>query len=167
MVSSATAAVFRTAGSERDFLDISRLDAGAVAAHRRPFAIGALLERVCKDYAGDALAKGVSLSYVRCRAIVDSDPALIERIARNLVANALRYTDSGRIVVACRPKGSSIAMQVWDTGRGIPRDKQDSVFREYYQLGNPERDREKGLGLGLAIVRRLTDLLECKLILRS
>lgn len=148
-------------------LDISRLDAGVVAVYRRPFAIGPMLERVCGDYAGEAVAKGVALSYVPCRATVDSDPALIERIARNLVANAVRYTEVGRIVVGCRRRGSCIAMQVWDTGCGIPHDKQDSVFQEYYQLGNPERNREKGLGLGLAIVRRLTDLLECKLVLRS
>ncbi len=60
-----------------------------------------------------------------------------------------------------------LSIQVWDTGRGIPLDQQDRVFQEYYQLGNPERDRAKGLGLGLAIVRRMTDLLDCKLTLRS
>jgi CheY-like chemotaxis protein/anti-sigma regulatory factor (Ser/Thr protein kinase) len=148
-------------------LDVSRLDAGVVAAHRRPFALGSMLERVCLDYVGEAEAKGVTLTCVRCGAIVDSDPALIERIARNLLANAVRYTDSGRIVVGCRRRPGHIAMQIWDTGRGIPADKHERVFLEYYQLGNPERDREKGLGLGLAIVRRLTDLLGCKLTLRS
>ncbi len=148
-------------------LDISRLDAGVMTVHRRPFAINSVLERVCLGYAGEAAAKNLTLSYVRCNAIVNSDPTLIERIARNLVANAVRYTDSGRIVVGCRRRQGYIAMQVWDTGRGIPHDKRERVFLEYYQLGNPERDREKGLGLGLAIVRRLTDLLECKLALRS
>ncbi|WCM22581.1 hybrid sensor histidine kinase/response regulator [Paraburkholderia bryophila] len=148
-------------------LDISRLDAGVMTVHRRPFAINPVLERVCFGFAGEAAAKNLTLTYVPCSAIVDSDPTLIERIARNLVANAVRYTDSGRIVVGCRRREGSIAMQVWDTGRGIPHDKQERVFLEYYQLGKSERDREKGLGLGLAIVRRLTDLLDCKLALWS
>ena len=148
-------------------LDISKLDAGIVEVLRQPFAIDAVLISVCNDYAGEALAKGLKLSYVRCRAIVNSDPALVERIARNLISNAVRYTDAGRIVVGCRRRGSSVVMQVWDTGRGIPPDQQEQVFQEYYQVDNPERDREKGLGLGLAIVRRVADLLECDLHLRS
>lgn len=148
-------------------LDISRLDAGVIAVHRRRFAIGPILERVCRDYARDAAAKGVTLTCVRCRAVVNSDPTLVERIARNLLSNAVRYTDSGRIVVGCRRRPGHVAMQIWDTGRGIPADKHQRVFQEYYQIGNPERDREKGLGLGLAIVRRLTELLGCELALRS
>ena len=86
---------------------------------------------------------------------------LIERVLRNLVSNAVRYTDRGRIVIGCRRRGAALAVQVLDTGRGIPLDQQERVFQEYYQLGNPERDRTKGLGLGLAIVRRLTNLLDC------
>ena len=148
-------------------LDISKLDAGSVEVRRQPFAIDAVLIRVCNDYAGEAVAKGLKLSYVRCRVIADSDPTLVERIARNLISNAVRYTDAGRIVVGCRRRGSSVAMQVWDTGRGISPSHQEHVFREYYQVDNPERDREKGLGLGLAIVRRIAGLLECDLRLHS
>ena len=102
-----------------------------------------------------------------CSAVVETDPVLMERILRNLVSNAVRYTDRGRILVGCRRRGGAISVQVWDTGRGIPKDQHAQVFQEYYQLGNPERDRAKGLGLGLAIVRRLTDLLACRLTLRS
>ena len=91
----------------------------------------------------------------------------MERIVRNLVSNAVRYTDHGRILVGCRRRGAAISLQVWDTGVGIAAAEQDRVFQEYYQLGNPERDRTKGLGLGLAIVRRLTDLIGCALTLRS
>ena len=148
-------------------LDISRLDAGVVAVEPRPFAIRSLLDRVSRDHAEDARAKGVSLVWKDSSAIVETDPVLMERILRNLVSNAVRYTDRGRIVIGCRRRGGMASVQVWDTGRGIPRDQQERVFQEYYQLGNPERDRTKGLGLGLAIVRRLTDLLECKLTLRS
>jgi two-component system, sensor histidine kinase len=148
-------------------LDISRLDAGAVEVSRRPFAVGLLLDRVCRDHFDEAKAKGVALVWKRCALILDSDPVLVERILRNLVSNAVRYTDRGRVVVGCRRRGAVASMQVWDTGRGIPPDQHDRVFQEYYQLGNPERDRAKGLGLGLAIVRRLTDLLDCRLTLCS
>ena len=148
-------------------LDISRLDAGVVAVQPRPFAIRSLLDRISRDHAEEARAKGVSLVWKDSTAIVETDPVLMERILRNLVSNAARYTDRGRIVIGCRRRGGMASVQVWDTGRGIPRDQQERVFQEYYQLGNPERDRTKGLGLGLAIVRRLTDLLECKLTLRS
>ncbi|MBV8793963.1 MAG: response regulator [Hyphomicrobiales bacterium] len=148
-------------------LDISKLDAGVVAVERRAFAIGPVLERLCQDHQEEAKAKGVSLVWKRCSAIVWSDPVLIERVLRNLVSNAARYTDRGRIVIGARRRGATIAVQVIDTGRGIPLDEQKRVFQEYYQLGNPHRDSTKGLGLGLAIVRRLTSLLDCGLTLRS
>jgi two-component system, sensor histidine kinase len=92
---------------------------------------------------------------------------LMERVLRNLVSNAIRYTDQGRVVIGCRRRGDAVSVQVWDTGRGIPSDQQERVFQEYYQIGNPERDRTRGLGLGLAIVRRLTDILQCRLDLCS
>jgi signal transduction histidine kinase/ActR/RegA family two-component response regulator len=148
-------------------LDISRLDAGVVAVQKRPFAIRSIVDRVCRDYAQDAQSKGVSLVWVDCAAIVDTDPALMDSILRNLVSNAVRYTERGRILVGCRRRGDALSAQVWDTGVGIPDDQQVQVFQEFHQLGNPERDRAKGLGLGLAIVRRLTDLLGCELKLRS
>jgi two-component system, sensor histidine kinase len=147
-------------------LDISRLDAGIIQSHPCAFPIQALLERVCDDYTADADRKGVRLVLCPCSAIVESDPVLIERILRNIVSNAVRYTDHGRILVGCR-RGAMISVDVWDTGRGIPSEHQENVFQEFYQLGNPERDRTKGLGLGLAIVRRLTALLDCPLGLRS
>ena len=148
-------------------LDISKLDAGVVTVERRAFAIGPVLERLCHDHQEEVRAKGVSLVSKRCGAIVCTDPVLIERVLRNLVSNAARYTDRGRIVIGCRRRGAAIAVQVIDTGRGIPLNEQKRVFQEYYQLGNPQRDSTKGLGLGLAIVRRLTSLLNCGLTLHS
>ena len=148
-------------------LNISRLDAGVVTAEPRPFAIRSAVDIVCREYAHEAGAKGVRLEWVDCAAIVNSDPVLVERILRNLVSNAVRYTERGRILVGCRRRGRAIALQVWDTGVGIPADEQARVFQEYYQVGNPERDRAKGLGLGLAIVRRLAELIGCELRLRS
>jgi signal transduction histidine kinase/CheY-like chemotaxis protein len=148
-------------------LDISRLDAGVVPVQRRAFAIKPLLDRICRDHRQDAIAKGLSLVCGPCSAIVATDPLLLERILRNLVSNAVRYTDRGRIVIGCRRRGANVSVEVWDTGRGIALDQQDRVFQEYVQIGNPERDRTKGLGLGLAIVRRLTELLGCPLTLHS
>jgi two-component system, sensor histidine kinase len=147
-------------------LDISRLDAGVVEVNRTDFAIQPLLERVCRDLQAQARDKGLELELHRCSAFVHSDPVLLERVLRNIIANAVTYTDKGRVVVGCR-RGSPLSVQVWDTGRGIPTGEQQRVFQEFYQLGNPERDRSKGVGLGLAIVKRLTTLLDCPLRLQS
>ena len=148
-------------------LDISRLDAGVVEVNRGPVAIQPLLERVCRDFEVLAEAKGLRLDLHECSLSVMSDALLLERIVRNVIANAVTYTDRGRVVVGCRRGRGQLHIQVWDTGRGIPRHEQEHVFQEFYQLGNPERDRTKGVGLGLAIVRRLTQLLGHSLIVRS
>ena len=148
-------------------LDISRLDAGIVEVHRRPFAIAPFISRLCRDHEREAQAKGLSLNCRPGNAIVESDPLLMERVLRNLISNAIRHTQSGRVAVLCRQRGVELSIQIWDTGPGIPPDQRERVFQEYYQLGNPERDRAKGLGLGLAIVRRLTHLLGCPVALCS
>jgi signal transduction histidine kinase/CheY-like chemotaxis protein len=148
-------------------LDISRLDAGVVEVHPQTFAMQPLLERICRDYAGDAEAKKIELVLKPTRAAVYSDPLLVERVVRNIVANAIAYTDKGRVLVGCRRRGKILRVQVWDTGRGIPESEQARIFTEFYQVANPERDRSKGVGLGLAIVKRLTALLGHPLILRS
>ncbi|WP_158817797.1 ATP-binding protein [Methylocapsa sp. S129] len=148
-------------------LDISRLDAGIVQARRQSFAIQPLLDRICRDYGEEAKAKSILLVTHPCSAIVRTDPVLMERILRNLIANAVRYTMRGRVVVGCRRRQGAIRAEIWDTGPGIPDAQQEKVFQEYFQLENPERDRAKGLGLGLAIVRRLTNLLDSELALRS
>ena len=148
-------------------LDISRLDAGVVEVNRGPVLVQPLLERVCHDYEVLADAKGLKLVLHECSLAVMSDAMLLERIVRNIIANAVAYTDRGRVVVGCRRRRGSLSIQVWDTGRGIPRHEQEHVFQEFYQLGNPERDRTKGVGLGLAIVRRLTQLLGHTLTVHS
>lgn len=148
-------------------LDISRLDAGVVEVNAQSFAIQPLLERICRDYAAEAAAKQIELRLKRTRAAAFSDPLLIERIVRNIVANAIAYTDRGRVVVGCRKRGRSVSVVVADTGRGIPKAEQAMIFQEFYQVGNPERDRGRGVGLGLAIVKRLTALLGHPLRLRS
>ncbi|MEJ1965363.1 MAG: hybrid sensor histidine kinase/response regulator [Gammaproteobacteria bacterium] len=147
-------------------LDISRLDAGVVDVKRVSFAIQPLIERVCREYSAEAANKGLMLRVRPTRAVVYSDPMLCERVLRNIIANAVGYTDRGTIMVGCR-RGPGLRVQVWDTGRGIPHTEQEKVFQEFYQIGNPERDRTRGVGLGLAIVRRLTTLLDHPLTLSS
>jgi two-component system, sensor histidine kinase len=147
-------------------LDISKLDAGVVSLETRKFDIDPLLERVCGDHALEAQSKGVRLKMSPCSLTVNSDPILLERIVRNLVSNAVRYTTCGGIVVGCR-RGHQLSIQIWDTGPGIAEEEQQNIFQEFYQIGNIERDRGAGLGLGLAIVKRLAELLDCKLTLKS
>ena len=148
-------------------LDISRLDAGAVEPRRQHFALGQLLDQLARQFAPLAAEKHLRLRFRPCTATVYSDPLLVERILANLVANAVRYTDDGGVLVACRRRGERLRISVYDTGRGIPAAQQEQVFQEFVQLQNAERDRSKGLGLGLAIVARLARLLDHPLELHS
>ncbi|MBN8990999.1 MAG: response regulator [Rhizobiales bacterium] len=148
-------------------LDISRLDAGVIEVRPEAFAIQPLLDRICADYAGEAREKSITLIRCRCSATILTDPPLLERILRNLVSNAVRHTASGRVLVGCRRSAGRVRVEVWDTGPGIPLHERERIFQEYFQLRNPERDRSMGLGLGLAIVRRLGILLDCPIGLRS
>lgn len=147
--------------------DVSRLDAGVVEARVRTFAVNGLLDRLRTTYEPQAAAKGVAFLVRPCSAHVRSDPTLLTEMVGNLIANAVRHTRSGRIVVGCRRVAGRLRIEVWDTGAGIPKDKQREVFRDFVQLGNPERDRRQGLGLGLAIVDRLSRLLDHPVDLRS
>lgn len=131
------------------------------------FKLRPLIERLAHEYAPQASARKVRLDWECADLVAYSDPALVERIMLNLLSNAIRYTDNGRIKIDVTPVRDSIAIGVTDTGVGIPYDKQEEVFHEFVQLQNPERDRTKGLGLGLAIVRRLANLLGCRVELRS
>lgn len=147
-------------------LDMSRIEAGVIAHHPQAFALQPLLRRICDDYEAEAQAKGNRLVLGACAQAVYTDPLLLERILRNVISNAVRYTDHGRILAGCR-LGERLRIEIHDTGRGIPLDQQDRVFEEFYQIENPERDRSKGLGLGLAIVKRLALILACPFELTS
>ncbi len=148
-------------------LDISRLDAGAIEAHPEHFALQPLLDVLSKQFGALAGEKHLRLRIRPCNAVIHSDPLLIERILANLIANAIRYTDDGGVLVGCRRRGRMLHIGVIDTGRGIPPEQQESVFQEFVQLNNPARDRSKGLGLGLAIVSRLARLLGHRIDLAS
>ena len=148
-------------------LDISRLDAGVVAPQIESFALDDLVAAVCDDYRAEAKQKGIVVIAEPSGLVLRSDPVLVERILRNIVSNAVRYTASGGVLLRIRRRGADAALAVWDSGRGVPHDQLERIFEEYVQLDNPERDREKGLGLGLAIVRRLAALLRAPLEVRS
>jgi signal transduction histidine kinase/CheY-like chemotaxis protein len=146
-------------------LDISRLDAGIVQPKTEAFALMALLERVAADCEPEAAGKGLELRVRPTRLATRSDPVLVEQILRNLASNAIRYTDRGKVLIACRGRGAEVSVEVWDTGIGIAEDKRVRIFDEFYQAD--ERDRRKGLGLGLAIVRRVANLLSIGIELES
>ena len=148
-------------------LDISRLDAGAVRPRVETFGLASLFDRLDFEYGPIARQKGLSLRVMKTSAYIRSDASLIERIVRNLVSNAVRYTDRGGLVLGCRRQAGGLRIEVWDTGRGIPAQKHCEVFREFTQLDAADREHRKGLGLGLAIVERLARLLEHELRLRS
>lgn len=142
-----------------ELLDISKLDAGVVTPSITTFALAPLFERVRNDFEPQAAARGLVLRVRPTALATTGDAMLLERILRNLVANAIRYTPSGRVLLGCRRRGADVDVQVLDTGIGILEAERTRIFEEFYQIGNPERDRGKGLGLGLAIVKRLAELL--------
>jgi two-component system, sensor histidine kinase len=148
-------------------LDISKFDAGLVEKSPRTFPIRDIFRRLYQQFGGDAEARELALRFRATRRIVRSDPQLLERVLANLLQNALRYTRQGGVLVAARRHRNGIALEVWDTGVGIPQDQQEMIFREFYQIDNPERDRGRGLGMGLAIVQRLCNLLEHPLEMHS
>lgn len=148
-------------------LDISRLDAGIVAPQFEEFRASDLLRSLNDAYAPLAQEKGLDWQVAPCHAAIRSDRVLLGRMLRNLVENAIRYTDRGGVLVECGVQGDRLLIGVRDSGSGIPADQIDRVFEELYQIDNPERDRNQGLGLGLAIVRRLSNLLDHPVTVRS
>lgn len=148
-------------------LDFSRIEAGVIVPQMRPFLLQPMLNKIESELAPQADAKNLIYRSRETQVTVDSDPALVELILRNLVANAIRYTEHGGVLVACRRHQDGVAVEVWDTGIGIAKAEQGEVFREFHQLGNPERDRRKGFGLGLAISKGLAQTMGHELSLAS
>lgn len=148
-------------------LDVSRVDLGATRPDLQPIALDGLLGRVVSAYSRNAEAKGLALRLHPTRAWGLSDPILLYRMVSNLVANAIRYTDHGGILVGVRRAGDKVRIEVWDTGIGIAEEHHALIFQEFFQAANPERDPGKGLGLGLALVDRLSRLLDLPVCLRS
>lgn len=150
-----------------NLLDISKLDAGAMQAHVEDVDLGWLLHRLEQTWAPQAAEKGLRLRVRACNLVVRGDAALLERIAGNLVANAIRYTRRGGVLVGCRLRGAHVELQVWDSGPGIEPRYREAIFEEFFRIEAPGSGQEKGLGLGLSIVQRCAQLLGYSLIVSS
>jgi signal transduction histidine kinase len=148
-------------------LDISKLDAGVLTPKIVEFSIARLLQKIEATFDQAAREKGLRLRVMPSDAWVRSDTLLLERILLNLVSNAMRYTLRGGIIVGCRRRAEMLRIEVWDSGPGIPEGHRQNIFGEFFQLPTAERDRYGGLGLGLAIVDRLRQLLNHEIELTS
>jgi len=149
-------------------LDVSALEAGKIKPNVSTFRLMPLLAGLVDQIEPEASAKGLAIGAVPTSLVVSSDPVLLERLLRNLLVNAVRYTQEGRVLVGCRRRGDQVAIQVLDTGIGIPADKVGTVFDDFVRLDTPaERGGSRGLGLGLGVVRRMAALLGHALDLRS
>ena len=148
-------------------LDISKLDAGAVQPEIAEFPIASLLGPLVTEHRALAEDQGLDLRHVSSRAVVRSDLRLLRSIIQNFLSNAVRYTQRGRVLLGCRRVGGGLRIEVWDTGPGIPGDKFDEIFEEFRQLDSRGIKHERGLGLGLAIVRRAAKTLDVPIEMRS
>ena len=155
------------AGMLNTLLDINQIEEGTIHAEPVTFPIGDLLLRLQDEFAYQAAAQGLELRAVSSRLYVRSDPRLLEQILRNLLANALKYTKKGGVLFGCRRRDGIVRIEIWDTGIGIADEELLAIFDEYHQLDNPARERSRGLGLGLSIVRRLAKLLDHQIVVRS
>ena len=148
-------------------LDISQLDAGVMKHEKSNFDLQSILKKLSNEFTPLASKKGLLINWPESHAFVFSDPIQLEQILRNYISNAIRYTDQGEISITCETVEDSVNIQVIDTGIGIPKDQLENIYEEFHQLSNPERDRNKGLGLGLAIVRRTAKLLKHQITIKS
>jgi signal transduction histidine kinase/CheY-like chemotaxis protein len=139
-------------------LDISRLESGKAAVTVAPIRMGRLLVQLADEFAPLAAAKGLRLTVRPCEAVVLSDPGYLRRILQNLIGNAIRYTETGRVLVAARARGGMLRLEVWDTGPGIAEAEQENIFKEFHRIAG-RASASEGLGLGLAIVDRAAALL--------
>lgn len=167
VVNSINASVDALEGLFNELLDMSKIDAGAVTVNPGHFSVQALFDKLRMDFEPEAFEKGLALRIHATGFFAYSDAVLVERILRNLTANAIRYTDEGGILVGCRKRGDRLQLEVWDTGIGIAAADQTRVFDEFYQLENTRTQRTKGMGLGLAIVKRLSGILGAEIELIS
>jgi two-component system CheB/CheR fusion protein len=154
-------------GMLNTLLDINQLEAGVIRPSIASFRINQVLERVKREFSYHTQAHELGWRVLPCRLAVRSDPRLLEEMVRNLLSNAVKYTKKGRILLGCRRHGERLRIEVWDTGLGIPEAQLRAIFQEFHQIENPIGERSKGLGLGLAIVQRLGDLLGHPVDVRS
>jgi signal transduction histidine kinase/CheY-like chemotaxis protein len=170
LVNSINESVDALEGLFSELLDITRIDSGGIEVHLQHFPLADLYRKLALHFEPAAFEKGLALRFRGAGHVVHADPLLVERILRNLVSNAIRYTTDGTVLVGCRRRGDRLWLQVWDTGPGITEDQQARVFEEFYQVPHgprTEAHQRKGLGLGLAIVKRLAALMGASVGVRS
>jgi PAS domain S-box-containing protein len=148
-------------------VDISKLDAGVVTSDITTFRASELMENIANEFSQFAQHNSLKMSYVRCSMVISSDSQLLARILRNFLSNAIRYTAQGRILFGCRRKSQSLSIEVWDTGVGIPEVQLKDIFQEFHRLNPQDQGRDKGLGLGLAIVDKISSVLGHPITVRS
>jgi signal transduction histidine kinase len=171
LVNSINESVDALEGLFSELLDITRIDSGGVEVNPASFEVGDIFRKLRLHFEPAAFEKGLGLRFRGGRHAVLADPLLVERILRNLVSNAIRYTSDGTVLVSARCRGERVSLQVWDTGPGIGEEERLRVFEEFYQVPGTAAaatgEQKRGLGLGLAIVRRLTALMGAPLALHS
>ena len=170
LVNSINESVDALEGLFSELLDITRIDSGGIEVHDQHFEVGDILRKLRLHFEPAAFEKGLALRLRGGSKVVFADPLLVERVLRNLVSNAIRYTDDGSVLVSCRQRGDRVLLQVWDSGPGIRDTEQAKIFDEFYQVphtGAVSPEQRKGLGLGLAIVKRLAALMQAPLSMRS
>ncbi|WP_126452657.1 hybrid sensor histidine kinase/response regulator [Sulfuriflexus mobilis] len=148
-------------------LDISKLDAGTVDINVCAFYLREITDKLETEFSVQAERKGLVFIYDVDDLLVRTDKLLLNRILRNLLDNAIKYTNEGKVSITARQRQEGVQICIEDSGKGVPEEEHERIFDEYHQLHNPGRDREQGLGLGLAIVRRLCGLLEHELLFDS
>ena len=170
LVNSINESVDALEGLFSELLDITRIDSGGVEVNPESFAMAEIFRKIRLHCEPAAFEKGLDLRIRGDRHVAFADPLLVERIVRNLVGNAIRYTSDGTVLLSCRRRGERLLLQVWDTGPGIREDERARVFEEFYQVPGTSTgtaEQKKGLGLGLAIVKRLAGLMGAPLALAS
>jgi len=148
-------------------LDVARLDAGDIEANVVDFPIAALLERLGPEFQAVARAAGIGLRFRPSDAWIQTDAHLLETVLRNLISNAIRYTPRGHVLIGCRHRAKGLMICVYDTGVGIESAHLDAIFDAYYQVPNEARRNNAGIGLGLSIVSRISNLLSLERVVRS
>ncbi len=155
------------AGMLNALLDINQIEAGTVHAQIVRFVVNDLLDQMKGEFTYHAQARGLVFHVVPCSLSIESDPQLLEQMIRNLVSNALKYTQRGKVLLGCRRRRGLLSIEIWDTGIGVPSEELQAIFEEYHQLDNAAREPSRGLGLGLNIVQRLGELLGHRIRVRS
>ena len=148
-------------------LDINQLEAGVISPEFVDFPLNKLLERLRSEFGYPMRANGLDWRVLPCRRALRTDPRLLEQMIRNLLSNAVKYTRKGGVLLGCRQRGNKLRIEIWDTGIGIPQGQLRAIFEEFHQVDNPARESNLGLGLGLAIVQRLGNLLGHAVDVRS